>query len=310
MKVSDLPRISIITPSYNQGYFIEETICSVLNQNYPNLEYIIIDGGSSDNTVEVIKKYEKYLTYWVSESDRGQTHAINKGLALITGDIWSYLNSDDLLCPGSLQRIAEVFHDPQVNWVGGVSSIIQDNQDRVIGYIEPKNPSNIIDYLLPWSRNIQYLFPCSNVCFMRKEILEKCGFFDETYNYGMDIEYYIRSIFIGNFFPYFITDILGKWRWHSESKTMKLGLAFGFRSDEIKMANQYKEYLDLPNKQKLELEILVQEKWIVLRKAGFYKQEGYRNKAFIYLFKNLKTYPSLIWFRPWISAIGKLILGL
>jgi glycosyltransferase involved in cell wall biosynthesis len=90
-----LPKISIVTPSFNQGMFLEKTILSVLEQGYPNLEYIIIDGGSSDNSVEIIKKYEKHLAYWESEPDQGQSHAINKGFERATGEIFGWLNSDD-----------------------------------------------------------------------------------------------------------------------------------------------------------------------------------------------------------------------
>ena len=101
--------ISIVTPTYNQGQYIEQTIQSVLNQNYPNLEYIIIDGGSTDNTVEIIKKYEKHLKFWVSEKDNGQANAINKGLQYCTGEIFNWLNSDDYLEPGALLNIANAF---------------------------------------------------------------------------------------------------------------------------------------------------------------------------------------------------------
>jgi glycosyltransferase involved in cell wall biosynthesis len=103
----EYPKITVVTPNYNYGRYLEETIRSVLLQGYPNLEYIIIDGGSTDNSVEIIKKYAPWLTYWESKPDRGQTHAINKGLDLATGDVFNWINSDDILMPGSLMTIAQ-----------------------------------------------------------------------------------------------------------------------------------------------------------------------------------------------------------
>src|SRR5260370_41540231 len=105
------PKLSIVTPSFNQGKFIEETILSVLDQEYANLEYIIIDGGSTDETVKVIKRYEKHLAYWVSEKDRGQVHAINKGIAKTTGDVFGFLNSDDLYLPGTFAAVEQTFYN-------------------------------------------------------------------------------------------------------------------------------------------------------------------------------------------------------
>ena len=100
------PKVSIVTPSYNQGRFLEESIRSVLLQGYPDLEYIIIDGGSSDESVEIIKKYERWLAYWVSEPDRGQSHAINKGLERSTGQFFNWHNADDMLTPNSIATMA------------------------------------------------------------------------------------------------------------------------------------------------------------------------------------------------------------
>lgn len=102
---SSWPRISIVTPSYNQGHFLERTIRSVLFQGYPNLEYIVIDGGSTDDSVKIIKKYDPWLTYWVSEKDEGQSQAINKGFEFATGEIFAWLNSDDIYSPGALYTV-------------------------------------------------------------------------------------------------------------------------------------------------------------------------------------------------------------
>jgi glycosyltransferase involved in cell wall biosynthesis len=126
------PRISLVTPSYNQGDFIEETIRSVLLQGYPNLEYMIIDGGSTDQTVEVIRRYEKWLTYWVSKKDRGQSQAINKGLARATGELFNWVNSDDFLLPGALAAVGgasrrdEAIASAVLNFGVGPAQIIEN----------------------------------------------------------------------------------------------------------------------------------------------------------------------------------------
>ena len=117
------PKITIVTPNFNKGKYLESTIKSILSQNYPNLEYIIIDGGSTDNSIDIIKKYEKYLTYWVSEPDNGMYHAIQKGFNYSSGEIMAWLNSDDMYHPKSLFTVAEIFSQySMVNWLIGASS--------------------------------------------------------------------------------------------------------------------------------------------------------------------------------------------
>jgi glycosyltransferase involved in cell wall biosynthesis len=127
-----LPKISIITPSFNQAQFLERTIVSVLNQNYPNLEYIIIDGGSTDGSVEIIRKYEKYLAYWISEPDKGQANALNKGFQKSAGEILAWLCSDDMYLPGVLLRIGSCFVLKSAGVVYGNTYLVNE-MDEIIG---------------------------------------------------------------------------------------------------------------------------------------------------------------------------------
>lgn len=135
------PKISIITPNYNQCTFLEETIKSVIHQGYSNLEYIIIDGGSTDGSKDIIQKYDPFIFFWVSEADRGQANAINKGFDKMTGDIIAWLNSDDILLPGALFQVAEYFkNDIHLQWIVGHPMVINEQShpiDKRIHYIKP-----------------------------------------------------------------------------------------------------------------------------------------------------------------------------
>lgn len=190
------PRISIITPSYNQGHFIEETIRSILLQGYPNLEYIIIDGGSSDNTVETIKKYEPWLTYWVSEPDRGQTHAINKGVERATGEVIAYLNSDDYYLPGTLFQVAEYFRQcPETDLLHGRCRYV-NQQGEKIGeqFASITTFEEIIDLWDVWWKKRQFVQP---EVFWSKRISDRIGEFNEALYYVMDYEYWCRILQAG-----------------------------------------------------------------------------------------------------------------
>src|SRR5512139_1414374 len=139
---TSLPLVSIITPSYNQARFLETTIRSVLDQDYPNLEYLIVDGGSTDGSREIIQRYSDRLAWWVSERDQGQTDAINKGFARARGEILAWLNSDDTYLPGAIQGAVDFLQDhPGVGMVYGDANLI-DEQSNVIG----KFPARQTDY--------------------------------------------------------------------------------------------------------------------------------------------------------------------
>jgi glycosyltransferase involved in cell wall biosynthesis len=181
------PRITIVTPSYNQGQFLEEAIRSVLDQEYPNLEYLIMDGGSSDRTVEILKKYDGRLQWW-SERDRGQTHAINKGFRRATGEILGWLNSDDLYEPGALRKVATyLIGHPEIDLVYGEGYLMNadGSNKRRFPATEPSfdlhRLINIWDYLL------------QQATFFRRSLIDRIGYLDESLAYGMDWDYWIRA---------------------------------------------------------------------------------------------------------------------
>jgi glycosyltransferase involved in cell wall biosynthesis len=213
--MSDLPKISIITPSYNQGQYIEQTIQSVLNQNYPNLEYIIIDGGSTDNTVEIIKKYESKITYWVSEKDRGQSHAINKGLEKCTGILFNWINSDDYLEPGALHKIADTYLATKANIIIGTTKIENVTTGEKSEFITKQ-----FDSLGKTISRINFWQP--SVYILLDDVI-KTGKTTETLHYGMDTEMYIKILLMkGKKGIKIIPDIISHYRIHENSKTGSL----------------------------------------------------------------------------------------
>lgn len=205
------PKISIITPSYNQGSFIETTIQSVLSQNYPNLEYIIIDGGSTDNTIEIIKKYQNNLTYWSSEPDRGQSHAINKGFSYATGEIMAWLCADDLYLPNALFIIANHFKShPKDQLVYGDGWKI-DKEGNVILKFTSSSVTTLSE-LYKWC----YVFTPGT--FWRRSLWQKVGSsVDETLNYTMDWDLIIRMA--REYMPVKIGGDITAVRVHAQSKT-------------------------------------------------------------------------------------------
>lgn len=192
---SEWPRISIVTPSYNQGEFIEETIRSVLFQGYPNIEYIIIDGGSTDNSVEIIKKYEPWLAYWVSEKDRGQSHAINKGFEHATGEIYCWLNSDDYFLPCALKTFAEasLIDKNSVAWSGSTIEINRNGGKS--GEFVPSVDGDLAFFANWWiSSRIR-----QPACAFRSSLFNHVNGVDEELHYAMDFDLWMKLRKLGRF---------------------------------------------------------------------------------------------------------------
>ncbi|MBD2107743.1 glycosyltransferase family 2 protein [Nodosilinea sp. FACHB-13] len=204
---SDWPRVSVITPSYNQGQFLEETIRSVLLQGYPNLEYIIIDGGSTDNSIEIIKKYQSRITYWLSEKDKGQAHAINKGLKISTGSILGWINSDDLYTKDALKKVIQAFYQNQLYTLVHGNRILINENSEVTG-CSPLSP------FIPetTSYNIS-----SETVFWKRSIMEKAGLLKESLQFAMDLEFFCRLYLCGKFLK--LDEYLGYFRCYSFNKS-------------------------------------------------------------------------------------------
>lgn len=183
------PRISIVTATYNQGSYIEDTILSILNQEYPNLEYIIIDGGSTDNTLDVIRKYESRISFWVSEKDSGLYDALDKGFKKTTGEIMGWLNSDDILHHHSLFSIAEIFNcNKEVDWVQGYPTVINDS-GKII-FHRPHRYSKYSFYLKEYYDGV---FIQQESTFWRRNLWERSGATISTaYKYAGDFELWMR----------------------------------------------------------------------------------------------------------------------
>lgn len=234
----ELPKISIVTPSLNQAPFIEETIQSVLNQGYPNLEYLIVDGGSTDGTLRILKKYEGQLS-WISEKDNGQSDAINKGLRQVTGDIVAFLNSDDLYEPGGLLAVGEYFlNHPEANWLTGLCINIDQTGKEI-----RKLNRLYKNFWLRWKSFavLQVLnYVSQSATFWKRSAMNKIGYLNEHLHYTMDYDYWLR---LGQRYPlHVLYRDLASFRIHNNSKS---GTTTHHQFDEeLKVLQKY--YKGLP----------------------------------------------------------------
>ncbi|MFN6460354.1 MAG: glycosyltransferase family 2 protein [Nostoc sp. DedVER02] len=211
---SEWPKISIVTPNYNYGHFLEETIRSVLLQGYPNLEYIVVDGLSTDNSVEIIKKYEPWLTYWESEKDQGQSNAINKGFKKVTGSILNWLNSDDALMPNALNVLGEIFSlNPDIDWISG-------------GRLLKDEDGTFRELHLVWQKSWPMYtiglpdFP-QEATFFSADIWKSTGGLDESLECALDVFFFYKMLLYSKI-GVFTQSPISVMNIHSQQKTYRL----------------------------------------------------------------------------------------
>ena len=211
MVTADLPTVSIVTPSFNQGRFIEATIHSVLEQDYPRIEYLVVDGGSTDDGREIIQRYADRLAWWVSEKDRGQTDAINKGFARATGQILAWINSDDIYHPGAVsEAVAYLQAHPEAGMVYGDADYIDEN-GRVIGRFPAAQAS--YQRLRRGLINIP-----QQSAFIRADLWDKVGPLDPTFYFAMDYDLWVRLAALAPL--HYHPRLWASFRLHSSAKTV------------------------------------------------------------------------------------------
>jgi len=233
-------KLSVIIPNYNSGSTLEQTLGSIINQKYPNLELIIIDGNSTDNSIEVIRKYEPYLYYWVSEKDNGQAHAINKGLKVATGDYISFMNADDLYLDGAFNQINSIGKKYKYDFIFGNVKAGENLQNAIT--IQNSFSTLALDKLLLFFFNVRFIVPSQSV-WLRKDFLVKnqLDTLDESLNYCMDLEWYCR---IATFYPktFKIGVPNSFFRLAGNTKTLSNGKAM--KEESLRVANKYIKLLN------------------------------------------------------------------
>jgi len=235
LEANEAPRITVVTPSYNQGDFLGECIDSVLSQQYPNLEYIIVDGGSLDDSLEIIRAFSDKLAWWVSEPDRGQSHALNKGFARATGDIYCWINSDDLMAPGSLHVIGDYFsRNKDVAWCTGGSRYIDHDhiyeKEVTASAIQVAPGDTLAQWLTHMQTDLAVILQSST--YWRSNAWKKIGPLREDFHFSFDFDFFykVRKEFGP---PAVLNKCLSEFRIHPDSKTVSCSGCFLLESIQI-----------------------------------------------------------------------------
>jgi glycosyltransferase involved in cell wall biosynthesis len=207
-----LPRITVVTPSYQQAAFLEKTLRSVLDQSYPNVEYFVVDGGSTDGSVDIIRRHAGHLAWWTSEKDRGQSHAINKGFARATGDILCWLNSDDYLAPGALHKVATALGDAKSPRavVGDCVRVFDDGRPPFRHHGRAMDLAGLLQYWHPYSMHQPSIF-------WTRAVYERVGPVREDLHLIMDFDYWLRIAAVCSFD--YVPEILSYAHYHVAAKT-------------------------------------------------------------------------------------------
>lgn len=282
------PKISVVMPSYNQVKYIEETIRSVLLQGYSNLEFIVFDGGSTDGAVQILEKYDPWLTYWVSEPDRGQSHAINKGIRRATGEIIFWTNSDDICLPDAFTKVAKAFVDhPHIKLVTGQARLI-DQHSNIIGELK--------SYYIDWEEIATN--PGNSIrqvsSFFAKELFTEVGMLDENVNLAMDTDLLLR--FTEYAPPLVIDDYLTAFRVHEEANTQHMLITWYEETDRTRLS--FLQTNDLKSKYKQRSA----QRWLNLSRMAKYSKKQ-RIKCLLNAIRNT---PSLLLKREFWSAVYSL----
>jgi glycosyltransferase involved in cell wall biosynthesis len=241
-----LPALSIIVPSFNQGAYLEECLLSIISQHYPKIEIIIIDGGSTDNSTDVIEKYAEHIAYWVSEHDRGQSHAINKGIERATGEWIAWMNTDDCYYPHAFKSIFSAIDHTRYDFIYGNTSCGPNLQQAVL-YQSVASDKDSLLQVLKFFYNVKHIIPSQSV-WIRRELIATAGLLDESLHYCMDLDWYCR-IFLATEKRYFYTETLSFFRMTPTSKSGS-GKHNGV-NESMQIARKYAQYLSGSQKKEL-----------------------------------------------------------